>query len=55
MNKKITKTMELIMYVVGILLLCWFLGSWIEVVSHNCGPNPTYSMFNLFKVLGALL
>ena len=45
-----------IMLTVSVILLLWVGLSWFEVACKNLEPNPTYSAFNLFKMmLGATM
>lgn len=45
------KIFKAAVYAVSIILLVWFVLSWIEVMSVRFDPNPVYSDLNLFSLL----
>lgn len=46
-KKSISNTLFLIITI----LLCWFIISMVEIPLRNCGNNPHYFNWNLFKVI----
>ena len=48
--KKIKNILKAIYYGVPTLMAGWFILSWLEVISKNLGPNPEYSVMNLFAL-----
>lgn len=48
---KICKVIEAIFIIVSILFVLWAGISWIEIVSKNLAPNPTYSPTNFFTFM----
>jgi hypothetical protein len=33
------------------LVIIWFFLSWVDIVTHNLDPHPTYQFWNLFVIL----
>lgn len=50
MEKLINKSSN-IFAVICVLLVLWFMASFIEVNAKNTTKNPTYSKYNLFVLL----
>ena len=48
---KLRKRTEAIIITISILILFWIGISWIEIISKNLDPNPTYSAINFFVLL----
>lgn len=54
MKRKFTNLInpyKLVYLLICILPLVWFGASYIEVISQNIAPNPTYSAWNIFALL----
>lgn len=45
------KFCENTVFLICLLLLVWMAMSFIDVVAHNCSPDPIYADWNLFALL----
>ena len=45
------KILDKLFTVAMVLLIIWFVFSWLEVIANNTDPNATYSSINLFTWL----
>jgi len=50
MTRKLS-ILSVLITALAIALIAWFGFSWLEVISKNLEPNPTYSAYNLFVLL----
>jgi hypothetical protein len=48
---KLGKMISALMYTVSILLVVWFVWSWVDVIADNGHPNPIHSEYNLFVMM----
>ena len=45
------KVLKISYYMISVLLITWFLISWLEIGFNNCDPDPVYHSINLFTVI----
>jgi hypothetical protein len=46
------KILRNICCLISVLLIIWFVMSWMDIVADNCFPNPVHHPWNMFMMLG---
>jgi len=45
------KVMKVSYYIISVLLIAWFVVSWLEIGFNNCDPDSVYHSMNLFQMM----
>ena len=48
---RVKKIIEMLITFLSIMFILWFAASYIDVIAHNLDENPTYKIWNLFRIL----
>lgn len=45
------KIINKIFLILSVIIILWFIVSYLEVITKNLGENPQYSFWNIFELL----
>lgn len=48
----IAQKMLTLISIIAVILLAWIAVSTIEVISNNLDPNPIYTVWNIYNLIG---